>query len=232
MGCKRTREELGPNPNPEIWMDVKTKEGWYRKKRPKKNAKLNSVMQGHADAMELTMPAAKKLIDKLEPWVRGLELGRIRSTIGSRLKKSYLEKGRMDFTYLQDVDIQPRRTMKALLKPRPKVFVTNEVAVSVHTYGSAIRIVRSIYTEYYFELIMLWGDVTKENGLRVDSVESPLYPKDTEEVGKCDLKIDIPNTDQPWMALLKVGCLEEEEQARHPRHYAVKVVAVGGGVGN
>ena len=56
-----------------------------------------------------------------------------------------------------------------------------------------------------------------------------MYPKNTEEVGECVLKIDVPTTKGPWMALLKVNCLEGREMAYHPRHYALKVIAAGGG---
>ena len=227
MGFKRTREELGPNPDPERWMDVFTKEGWYRKKRPKKTLKLNDVMQEHADAAKVTMPAANRLLGKLEPWTRGLELGRIRATLAARLKKSYLETGKMDFSYLLDLDLQPNRTMKMLLLPKPKVTVTDEVVVKTVILENTLKLKGSIATEFYFELIMLWGDPMKEKGLRVDSEESQLYPRHSEVSGQCVLKVDVPTVKQPWMALLKVNCLEGREMAHHPRHYALKVVAVG-----
>ena len=226
MGLKKTQWELGPNPDPERWIDIRTKEGWLRRRRRKVKLKLNTVMQEHADAAKLTMPATNRLLGKLEPWVRGLELGRIRTTIAARLKKSYFETGKMNFTYLQNLDLQPNRTMKMLLMPRPRVEVTNEVVVKIMTSEGAIKVKGSIFTEYYFELIMLWGDVMKERGLRVEDEDSPLYPAKTEETRQCVLKIDVPTTKQPWMALLKVCCLEGKELAKNPRHYALKVIAV------
>jgi hypothetical protein len=228
MGLKRTREELGPNPDPERWIDIKTKEGWLRRRKPKKKPKLNAVMQEHADAAKLTMPAANRLLGKLEPWVRGLDLGRVRAKMAARLKKSYFETGKMNFTYLLDMDIQPDRTMKALLIPRPKVFLTDELVVKILILEETLRIKRSIFTDFYFELIMLWGDVMKEGSLRVIDVESKLYPRLTEVSGECVLKIDVPPTKEPWMALLKVNCLEGKELAHNPRHYALKVIAVSG----
>src|ERR1035437_8072969 len=140
MAYKKNREELGANPNPDFWIDVRTKDGWYRKKKPRQKLKLNPIMQAHRDAMGESMKATKRLMDKLEPWVRGLELGRIRATIGARLKRRYLETGKMDFTYLQDLDLQPRRTMKDILLPRPRVKVTDEVEVKIAILEAAIKI--------------------------------------------------------------------------------------------
>jgi hypothetical protein len=250
MRLKRTREELGPNPDPEIWIDIKTKEGWLRRRRRKKKAKLNAEMQKYADGAKVAMPATARLLKKLEPWVRGMELGRVRVKLAARLKQSYLETGKMNFTYLKDVDIQPRTTLQALLEGKPLVKVNKEVTVKLLTSGDAIRVKKSRFTGYYFELIMVWGDVMPPNplkgelktrntekggltrkeysGLRVDSVQSPVFPRETNEAGYYTMSIDVPQTKHPWMALLKVGCLEDKELASNPRHYAMKVMAVGG----
>jgi hypothetical protein len=59
-------------------------------------------------------------------------------------------------------------------------------------------------------------------------VVSSLYPF-TEWIEKsvCSLSIELPANKKPWMVLLKVNCLEGNELAVHPRHYAMTVVAVG-----
>ena len=243
MGYKKQRWELGPNPDPEKWQDVQTKDGWMRRKRKAKQSKLNDVMQRHADSFKVTMPAAKRILDRLEPWVRGLDLGRIQAEIGTRLKKSYLENGKMNFTYLLDLDLQPGRKLNALLSNHPKVWVKDEVVVKIWLTDELIKLKKSIFTDYYFELIMVWGEppnplkgelnpTKRYKGLKVDSEESKLYkrrdpkgPVKDDEL--CVLKIDVPKTKLPWMALLKVSCLEGNELAHNPRHYAMKVVAVG-----
>ena len=227
MAYKRTQEALGVNPNPHIWIDVKTKEGWYRKQKPKVKPKLNAIMQQHADAQAVTMPATKRILDRLQEWTRGFELGRINATINSRLKRSYLEDGKISFKYLLGLDLQPKRTLRRLLDAIPYAKVTDEIAIKVWGSNETIRVQRSIYTDYYYELIMVWGDPMKEKGLRVDSVESPVYPKEIEEPKTYLLKIEVPTTKQPWMALLRVACMEGNEMAYHPRHYAMKVMAVG-----
>lgn len=229
MAYKRSQESLGINPDPRIWIDVKTKEGWYRKRKPKVKPKLNPVFQEHNIAQAESMPAAMRILNRLEEWTRGFELGRIHMMINSKLKKSYLEDGKISFKYLLRLDIQPKRTLKQLLIQVPYASVTDEVMVKILISDQMIKVKKSIFTDYFFELIMLWGDPTKERGLRVDSVESPIFSKKIIEAEDCVLRINIPSTRQPWMCLLKAGCIEGNEMAKHPRHYGMKVIAVGGG---
>ena len=93
--------------------------------------------------------------------------------------------------------------------------------------GKNIELVHSIATEFYFEAVMVWGDPMKEKGLKVDAVESKLYPIKGEVKGPCVLRLDLPAKKEPWMVLLKVSCLEGNELAHSPRHYGVKVVEAG-----
>ena len=228
MAYKTTQAALGINPDPEIWVDVKTKEGWYRKKRPKNKRKLNAIMQKQADAFAMTMPATMRILNRLEEFTRRLELGRINATINSLLKRNYLESGVITFKYLLGLDIQPKRKMRQLLKYMPVITVTDEVVAKISVDKEQIRVVRSIYSHYFYELIILWGDPMKDRGLRIDSVESPSYEKDITLSTDPELRIDLPAKKQPWMALFKVSCIEGNVLAKNPRHYAMKVVAVGG----
>jgi hypothetical protein len=86
-----------------------------------------------------------------------------------------------------------------------------------------------LVTDYYFEAILLYGDVTKENGLRIDSVISPLYPfKKTPET-TCVLTLQLSGTTFPWMVLLKASCQEKDQPSVHYKHFGMQVVMVGEG---
>lgn len=245
MGYKKHQWELGPNPDPFRFKDVRTKDGWYRKCI--NYGSLNSVMTEYKDATKLAMPAARRLMGKIEPWTRGLELGRIQATIGGRLKSSYMQSGKMTFEYLNELQMQPRRKMSDLIRPKCQAFVMKDEVVVKQTLSQSggtllskpgerpvwadgattvIKLERSIYTEFYFELIMVWGNPMKENGLKVDSVESKLYSRYEKYEESCELRIDIPKKG-PWVLFFKVSCLEDGEMAKSSRHYGMKVVAVG-----
>jgi hypothetical protein len=83
----------------------------------------------------------------------------------------------------------------------------------------------SIVTNYYFELILLYGDAAKENWLWTENTDSDIYVIGADYDKDCRLGLVLP--DQPWIALLKVGCLEDNTPAFHARLYAMKVIAVG-----
>jgi hypothetical protein len=94
-------------------------------------------------------------------------------------------------------------------------------------YDSIFNLKKSIYTEFFFELIVVWGNPMKEGGLRVDATESKKYERYAAYEEACILKVDLPVKRGPWMGLIKVTCLEDGELPRNPRHYGMKVVAVG-----
>jgi hypothetical protein len=74
--------------------------------------------------------------------------------------------------------------------------------------------------------MILYGDVTKEGGLKLGTVESKLYAFGSETTEVCELSLSLPEEDQQWIVLLKVSCLEGNEMAVHPKHYGMKVISV------
>jgi hypothetical protein len=125
-------------------------------------------------------------------------------------------------------EMQPHYPLDSLLIGgcQTKV-VKGQVVMEIHLIEESLRLTKSIYTDYFFEAVLLWGDPMKLNGLRVDSQTSKLYPKILPGSTKCVMKLDLPSKKAPWMALLKVNCMEGNEMAKSNRHYAMKVVAVG-----
>ena len=80
----------------------------------------------------------------------------------------------------------------------------------------------NLVTDYYFELILLYGDAGKENGLRTESEDSDVYEIKKDNTPDCKLRMVLP--EQPWIALLKVNCIEGNELAGSPKLYGMKVV--------
>jgi hypothetical protein len=107
MGYVKQRWMLGPNPDPSRYKDVRTRDGWYRKRIG--YGKLNPVMEAYKDATGITMPAAKRIMDKLQPWTRQLETARVQIVIGGKLKRTYMATEKMTFENLKGLELQPRR---------------------------------------------------------------------------------------------------------------------------
>jgi hypothetical protein len=144
--------------------------------------------------------------------------------------KSIKEKGILDFSSLHGFDVQPKRPFGSLMTANYDVWVKEqEVIINIHVKQDVVQKRNKLITHFYFDAIILYGDMTKENGLRIDADTSPFYPYENTPAVDCKLSVSLPARKLPWMVLLKVTCQELNRQSVHPRHFGMKVVAVGGG---
>jgi hypothetical protein len=77
-------------------------------------------------------------------------------------------------------------------------------------------------TNYYFELVLLCGDISKERGLRTESVESDVYEIEKNHNLVCKLSMTLP--EKEWIALLKVNSIDGDEPGGYNKSYAMAVV--------
>jgi hypothetical protein len=84
-----------------------------------------------------------------------------------------------------------------------------------------------LVTDFYFEAILLYGDVLKKRGMQTEYAVSTPYSFTHTITGDCKLVLPLPSKKQPWILLLKVSCLEGNEMAMHAKHYGMRVVALG-----
>jgi hypothetical protein len=228
MKLKKTQRALGVNPDPDLYEDVETKNGWYRKKKRTKKAKLNKVMTAYKDAMQYSSPAAKRILLKLEPWLENMPIGIVNAKISGGLRKSFVETGKMNFANLKDLDISEQkldRTFESYMTEVKK----KEVVITLTIGRNSIKLVQTMHTHFKLEAIIVWGDPMKNNGLRVDSLETKEYTRKMGAHVTDKLVIDLPAKKEPWMVLLKVGCRADDITEMTPKYYAMKVVAVGEG---
>ncbi|HEV7331907.1 MAG TPA: hypothetical protein VGN63_12780 [Flavisolibacter sp.] len=219
------------NPDPHQFLLVTTKEGsFFRRRRGTvKPAPLNAPFRQSADGMSLSSPAVKRLRACLWEVLRGLAVGRIQARLSGRLNKAFLQNGRFDFSAFAGYEFQEDHPLDSLLlAPYTVQTEGGEARVRIPLDRRAVKQKSSLVSDYYFELVVVWGDAGREGGLRLDSVSSPLYPFGRSAKRCCELSLSLPGDGVPWMLLLKASCLEGRELAHHPRHYGMKVVAVGG----
>jgi hypothetical protein len=228
---KRTPDPIVPFSDDYIW--VRTKEGsyWRRKRGTVKPAKLNDAFTENLKQLKLTAPAAKRMADRLQPFIAHLETGRIKLLFSHFLRKGLKESGRVNFSLLKDYEFQERFPLSGLLLSHQVQETKQQVTVTIPIDYRTIKWQSDLVTDYYFELILLHGDPMKERGLRIESVESPLYPFDPNnewmKKSTCTISIELPSGKNPWMVMLKLNSHEGNELAYHPRHYRMKVVAAG-----
>ena len=127
------------------------------------------------------------------------------------------------------MDMQPAFHIEKLLNvPVYAKQDAQELRVNIPVNAYTIEQHNEIVTAYYFELILLWGDAGSDMGLRVEEVDSPVYLMEEDYKTECRLSLVLPPEGHPWIALLKVSCIEGKDLAMHPRMYGMKVIAVGG----
>ena len=65
---------------------------------------------------------------------------------------------------------------------------------------------------------------TEEGGLPTTGY-SVVYEIGKDYNSNCRLSLELP--ERPWIALLKINCIERNEPAAHPKLYGMTVIAVG-----
>lgn len=217
--------------DPRDYILVTTREGlhWRRRRGTVKPAPLNAGFQASKEATKLVAPACKQIRTALEPYLRGLQPGRLNNRMGTALRHSLAENGRLELSCLKGVELQREHPLEAMLTAAYRIRVDKdtvrmEIPIEPHTVTPLNRLV----TDYYFEAVLLYGEVGKEEALQTRSVESPLYPIGSNTKATCVLELPIPRK-QDWCLLLKLSCLEGRELAVHTKHYRMKVVEGGEG---
>ena len=191
-------------------------------------ALLNEAYQQTSNAMKISAPAASRIVRRLQPYLTRLDTGRLTVRISGKLRKALNEKGRMCFTYLKGLNIQPQHPLEKLLNAPVRVEQDiQELTVSIPVDTYTIKRHSELVSAYYFELILLWGDAGSDKGLRVEEVNSPVYRMEDDFGSECRLSLVLPPEGETWMALLKVSCIEGRELAMAPRMYGMKVVGCG-----
>jgi len=223
------RNHIPPCPDPESYILVETKEGaFWRKKRGlgEKGAPLNEGFKQSSEGMAVTAPAAKRIVGRLRPFTEGLSVGRITVRVSALLRKQYNKSGTVDYRYMQGFELQPEYPLKRLLKEPVQLRIENAVInVRIPVGPYTIQGQGRLVTHYFFELIVVSGDCTKEHALRTETETSPVYGIDGSV--KEDCRFIVPVGTRPWFAVLKLCCIEGQELAVSPKDYGMQVIAAG-----
>jgi hypothetical protein len=222
---KKGKRPPNPEPGNYIWIDTKEGGFWRRKRGLVKTAKLNFAYSRSSENTKICSPAASRIVRKLRPYMKGLQPGRITTRICGKLRKALNETGRLSMDCLSDFDLQPEHPISHLLQE--DIHVEQDIhtlTITMPITELTIKRLNKLVTGYWLELVLLYGDAGKENGLRTESEESKVYAIETCYEDNCKLSLVLP--EQPWIALIKVNCIEGNEPAAHSKLYGMKVIAV------
>jgi hypothetical protein len=228
MAAKKSIHNLPPCPDPEKYILVKTKEGvfWRRKRGTVKPATLNDAFAQNVINSQVASPAAKRIITKLHPFLYELDTGRLTARLAGRLIKTINQKGHADFSLLKDFEFQNPPLRNLLFADVRAEVKDSNITLCIPIYPGVMARRNDLVKDFYFEAILVYGDMTVDHGLRIDSTISRLYSFDDEGQYMCVMSLDLP--EGPWMMIVKAICQEEDRPSVHPRHFGMRVVEVGG----
>jgi hypothetical protein len=223
----KSKRQLPPCPDPLLYQMIKTKEGyfWRRKRGTVTKVSINKSFAEQVKAVKITAPAASRILGKLEPYTRQLQMGRITMRLSAQLRKG-LKMGKLNYTCLQDFEFQKQYPLfKILMTNYVIVEKKDSLQISIPLKEAVLK-QNNLATHFWFDAVLLYGDATKDNGVKcVDASSSPYAFNQIKET-TCILSLPLPKQKTSWLLLLKVGCIEGNEMAMHPKHYAMKVIKV------
>ncbi len=217
-----------PNPDPGNYTWIQTREGgyWRRNRGSITPVRLNEAYMASVERMKLSAPAARRIMQALGPYMSGLTPGRLNARLSAVLRKQLKETGTMGLACLIGMDLQPDRPLHLLLQGTPVVMVTDSITVTVPVRFYSDKRMNTLVTDFWLELVLLYGDAGVEYGLRTESIESGVYPIEN-NAPDCVLSLVLPL--QPWVAFLKVNSIEGNEIAFSRNLYGMRAVGGGGG---
>jgi len=228
---KNWRRPPPPGP-PENYTWIDTREGghWRANRGTYKEAKLNEAFQKNADNSKWASPAAKRIKERLYQFLKGLDTGRLISGVASGLKKQFNKTGDINYTLLKGYEWQPYHYLREIYRGQYSGYKKGgEFIISVQTGKTHIKRLNKLVDGYFFDAILLYGDPTKKNNLRIESETSPVYSFFPGDEMTWKTSFTLPDK-KPWMVILKLSSLEKGAPASHGRHYGMQTIGVGTGI--
>jgi hypothetical protein len=213
-----------------VWVESSETPHWRRKRGTIVQARLNSGFELSNERTKMVSPAAKRVRKALACYLRGLAPGRLNNRICNAFRKGLKENGKMGLSCLKGLEIQKKHPLDGMLQCNYSFQVLDKrLRIEIPVDWSSVKPLNPLVTDYYFEAVLLFGDVSRERGLETESVESKLYPMYTNTESVCVLELERPEGD--WCVLLKINSHEGNEMAVHTKHYRMKVIGVCGDEG-
>jgi hypothetical protein len=223
-------------PDPERYTLIVTKEGtayWRLKRGLGKPAVLNQALQEQAYLMSLTVPAARRILNRLAEYLDGIYIGRSMVRIGSLLTRDLKNYERINYSSLKDFDFHKDPPVRKMLREEYEVHTKDDTltfSIKIPVDGAVVKPMR--WSDgYQFQLIMLEGDPLAEAPLGVHAVASEVFSLNvsSKKGSSYSLDLKLPKGPRPWVVFLKVTIMHEGVPGHGPRSIGMTVIATGAG---
>jgi hypothetical protein len=228
-GKRYTKRELPPNPDPERYIVVKTRDRLYHyrlKRGSIKPAFLNGAFLQNQQLTSLLSPAAKKVRTALWPYTENMKTPKLHNQLLTGLKKYYKEFHQPGFKYLRGLNLQHQYPLDKLLHAQiNKTTEAGNFIISFLLNDLNFPKVGPLLTDYYFEAVLLFGDILGEEPMQELSQRSELFSFSEPPNQLYTFSFQLPH--QSWMLLLKAACFERDQKATNPKYYGMQIIETG-----
>lgn len=230
MAKKKFDPTIPPCPDPQRYLLVKGKYRyhWRLKRGTVKPAVLNDVMKNSAAITAKTNQAAKQMMSLLSVFTQRMKPGMATTRVAGAFKKAFLRNGRMDFSFMEGLlfqeDYPINRFFTGMVQ---KEIVNGCLQLSIEVGSLNIKRHTKDAVTYQLHAIMLYGDPSKERGIKIETDESRTYSYDEEGAIDCELSLVLPPKNRPWMVLLHIGTQFRVSFPAAFKYHAMMVVATG-----
>lgn len=221
-----------PCPDPDKYALVRGKNGyfWRRNRGTVKPAVLNAVLKRSASLTGPSNRAAKQMMTLLAAFTQEMALGTSVTRVAGAFKKSYLQTGKMDFRFLEQLKFQENHPIYKFYTGYISAKVKeSSIHLDIEVGDRFIKRHTRSATGYQLKAILLYGDPSKERGIKIETDESHTYLFGDVERATCKLSFVLPSRNRPWIVLLHIGCTMDKHGDAGPKYQALVVVKTGQG---
>ena len=228
------RKDIPPCPNPAAYTLIRMKNNlyyWRRKRGTVIPARLNAAFIQNVELTKLLSPLCTKITEAISSFWTDLPLNGWHVAVLTAIKRYYKEKGCIRYSHLKNLELQPQYPFRKLFTGPAKISIENEL-LNLRLLVTNKTVIRSngLVTDFYFESVMIIGDISVQEKLITQSEQSELFSFQEKIDRTCTFSFAIPRH-QPWILFLKIACYEGNQKAAHYKNYAMKIIETGFGKG-
>jgi hypothetical protein len=226
--ARKKSKRLPPNPDPERYILVKSKEGnHYRLKRGLgKKAELNPVVQANTNAMGRASAAAKRVLAALDPFIGDIKKGRLHSRLTGKFVSSIRKQGFPVLSALKGVQMQIDEDFKAYLTDGYQLqrdMAEGILTLRLFSAGGKMIIKRgALVDSWQISMVVLYGNPDMDGELDTEHASCAITSIE-DKVYELILTLPIPAMDN-YMVALKVEQMEFGARSPNTKLRAMMVV--------
>ncbi len=222
--AKRDLPPCPGNPTDYLMVNRNRKFYWRLKRGRRSPAVLNNSLQARADAMKALKITIGELRHTIAHFIQPLHPGNLHQRLFGLLQATWVEDRKIDYRKLAGMEVQAEWRLDKMLQSECQTRHQGSILqLVIPAMPFALRAYNKYVTEFVLEALMVSGTDAQ---LRSRGETSAIYDVQQGIPADCVFEFEPP-AHEPWLLLLKVHCFEGASCAVNPKHYAVKVVAVG-----